>query len=431
LKHTDPDRFVVSYSGGNTANLTAGQFSLTNDATTLNITGLTAGQSNVVVSATLKKRGIKNKVKNFTRSSKRYVRLSNLASAGISTGVNNGLTYNKFYGLRVEDKEISLNVPDAINIVAVYQSNGSNDPSFDNLVFQTGLGLDVNSILGEYILGGTSGALAQIVTRTNSTTVDFVYLNSSKFQVNEDVKFLESNIVGTIQEVNLGSYVDVTSNYTLDTGHRKQFCDFSRIVRKTGKPAASKRMVIVYDHYTVPSVDSGDVFTVGSYAASQYKEYIPTSEYFDRQTGTFKEIRLTDTLDFRPRVTSWSVETASPFAFASRSFDASGNTTTIVPKSGETSIVDYSYYQGRIDRIVLGKDGEFQIIKGAPSDNPKTPLNSEEAMDIAILEYPPYLYDVRDVKITTIDNRRYTMRDIGNLDDRLTNLEITNFSISS
>ena len=421
----DPDRFVVSYSGGNTADLTGGQFSLTNDATTINVTGLTASQSNIVVSATLKKRGIKNKIKNFTRSSKRYVRLSNLTSAGITTGVNNGLTHNKFYGLRVEDKEISLNVSDVINIVAVYQSNGSLDPSFDNLVFQTGLGLDSNAVLGEYILGGTSGALAQIVTRSSSTTIEFVYLNSSKFIVNEDVKFLESNIVGTIQEVNLGSYVDLTSNYTLDTGHRKQFCDFSRIVRNTGKPPSSKRLVIVYDHYTVPSVDTGDVFTVGSYTASQYTDGIPTSEYFDRQTGTFKTIRLSDTLDFRPRVTSWSVETSSPFAFASRAFNGSGNTTTLVPKSGETSIIDYSYYQGRIDRIVLGKNGEFQVIKGAPSDSPKTPLNSEEAMDIAILEYPPYLYDVRDVKITTIDNRRYTMRDIGDLDDRLTNLEIT------
>ncbi|MHA2350979.1 MAG: DUF4815 domain-containing protein, partial [Candidatus Thorarchaeota archaeon] len=421
----DADRFVVSYQGGTTADLTAGQFSLTNDATTLNVTGLNASESNVVVSATLKKRAIKNKVKNFTRSSKRYVRLSNLTSAGITTGVNNGLTYNKFYGLRVEDHEISLNVPDAINVVAVYQSNGSNDPSFDNLVFQTGLGLDSNAVLGEYILGGTSGALAQIVTRSNSTTIEFVYLNSSKFQVNEDVKFLESNIIGTIQEVNLGSYVDVTDNYTLDTGHRKQFCDFSRIVKNTRKPSASKRMVIVYDHYTVPSVDTGDVFTVGSYAASQYKEYIPTSEYFDRQTGTFREIRLTDTLDFRPRVTSWSVETSSPFAFASRAFDASGNTSTLVPKSGETSLVDYSYYQGRNDRVVLGKDGQFQIITGAASDNPQTPLNSEEAMDVAVIEYPPYLYDVNDATITTIDNRRYTMRDIGSLDDRLTNLEVT------
>ena len=421
----DPDRYTISYSGGTTANLTAGQFSLTNDATTLNVTGLTASQSNVVVSATLKKRGIKNKVKNFTRSSKRYVRLSQFESAGISTGVANGLTYNKFYGLRVEDQEISLNTPDVINVVAVYQSNGTNDPSFDNLVFQTGLGLDTNSVLGEYILGGTSGALAQIVTRSSSTTIEFVYLNSSKFVVNEDVKFLESNIIGTVQEVNNGSYVDITDNYDLDTGHRKQFCDFSRIIRKSGKPAASKRIVVVYDHYTVPSVDTGDVFTVGSYISSQYKEGIPTSEYFDRESGSFKEIRLTDTLDFRPRVTTWSVETSSPFAFASRSFDGSGNTTTLVPKSGETSIIDYSYYQGRIDRIVLGKDGNFQVIKGAPSDSPKTPLNVEEAMDIAIIDYPPYLYDVKNVKITEIDNRRYTMRDIGDLDDRLTNLEIT------
>ena len=421
----DPDRYVVSYSGGTQAPLTAGQFTLTNDSTTLTISGLDASESNVVVNATLKKRGLKSKIKNLVKSQKTFVRLSKFESAGITTGVNNGLTYNKFNGLRVEDEEISLNTPDVINVVAVHQSKGSADPSFDSLVFQTGLNLDTNSVLGEYLLGGTSGALAQLVTRSSATTVEFVYLNSTTFQVNEDVKFLESNITGTIQTVNLGSYIDLTDKYSLDTGNRQQFCDFSRIKRKTGRPPANKRMVIVYDKYNVPSVDTGDIFTVQSYQASQFKDGVPSSEYFDRQTGQFRQIRLTDTLDFRPRVTDFAVTTSSPFAFTNRAFDGTGNTTTLVPKSGETSIVDYEYYQGRNDLLALGKDGSFQVIKGAPSDSPRTPTNAEEAMNIATIEYPPYLYDVTDAKITEIDNKRYTMRDIGDLDDRLTNLELT------
>ena len=44
-------------------------------------------------------------------------------------------------------------------------------------------------------------------------------------------------------------------------------------------------------------------------------------------------------------------------------------------------------------------------------------------MTLATIEMPPYLYDVNDVKITVVDNRRFTMRDIGKIEDRVSNLE--------
>ena len=46
-------------------------------------------------------------------------------------------------------------------------------------------------------------------------------------------------------------------------------------------------------------------------------------------------------------------------------------------------------------------------------------------MDIATIELPAYLYDTDDAVIKVIDNRRYTMRDIGDLEDRIETLEIT------
>ena len=44
-------------------------------------------------------------------------------------------------------------------------------------------------------------------------------------------------------------------------------------------------------------------------------------------------------------------------------------------------------------------------------------------MTLATIEMPAYLYDVNDIKLTLVDNRRFTMRDIGKIEDRVTNLE--------
>ena len=62
----------------------------------------------------LKKIGITSKSKIFARSQQLEV----TRSTGISTE-NSNLTTISRYGLRVEDEEISLNVPDVVNVVAV------------------------------------------------------------------------------------------------------------------------------------------------------------------------------------------------------------------------------------------------------------------------------------------------------------------------
>ena len=74
--------------------------------------------------------------------------------------------------------------------------------------------------------------------------------------------------------------------------------------------------------------------------------------------------------------------------------------------------------------------GYFQVIKGVSSQNPVIPTDIETAMTIATIELPPYLYDTKDAVITTVDNRRYTMRDIGGLETRIENLEeLTSLSL--
>ena len=414
----DAERYSVFYSDGSVEDLTSDQFTLNSGGTSVTIQGLTVSQSsNVTVNTTVKKNKIRNKKKEYTRSSKATV---NKTVTGVSTSIT-GLSVSQFYGMRVEDKEISLNVPDVVKVIAVYESYNTSAPSLDSLDFPSGLGLDTNSILGEKIIGNQGNAIAQIVTRSSATRVEVVYLNSNRFSIGEVVEFDESKISTSVQGINSGDYQDVTDKYYLDKGQKEQYYDYSKLVRKNNGYIPTNQLLVIFDYYTVPSNDNGDVYTVNSYDDERFASDIPVLP---------SGIRATDTLDFRPRVSPFVSTTSSPFAFASRTFGTSGTNPTLVVTPQESSLVGYDFYLPRIDKVFLDKLGKFSVIKGVSGINPKPPVNIEEAMEIATIEYPAYLYDTDDVKITLVDNRRYTMRDIGKLDDRVTNLEtLTSLSL--
>ena len=406
----DAERYSAFYEDGTVDALTSEKVGLSANSTVVDISGLRTSQSNVRINVTLKKNAITNKVKNYNRSQKLEITKT---SAGVST-VTSGLSTNTFYGLRVEDEEISLNVPDVVNVVAVYESVNNASVQLDSLTFGSGLNLDTSSILGEKIIGQSSGAVGKVVTRNSSTQIEFVYLNSNKFSLNESVIFEESNIIGSIVTITKGNYIDKTQDYTLDKAQKEQYYDYSRIIRKKGSSIPSRKLLIIFDSYIVPQNDQGDLYTVKSYGLDRYKKDIPILS---------ENIRATDTLDFRPRVSNYSSTTASPFAFSSRNFQSAGSNPTLVVSPNESSTVTYSYYLPRIDKLVLNKNGELKVIKGVSSQNPTEPRSVEDAMDLARIELPAYLYDTNDIKVYLSDNKRYTMRDIRSLEDRIETVE--------
>ncbi len=414
----DAERYSVHFANDTTETLTSDQLVLSNDGATVNMTGLSVnGSNNVTVNTTLRKQGITSKIKDYTRSLK--VEVNNTVSA--ATTALSGLTQNNFYGLRVEDEEISLNRADVVKIVGIYESLDTNALTLDTLDFPAGLGLDTASILGEPILGSESGAYAQITNRVSSTRVEIAYLNSNDFVLGELATFKESNITSTIQAINKGNHQVVTSHFDLDTGHRDTILDYSRLVRKNDGYKPTHRLLAVVDYYDVAPSDTGDVFTVNSYPKEKFTKDIP-----HLPDGT----RASDVLDFRPRVSTFTSTSASPFSWHSRDVQASANNPALVLTPGEASTLGYEYYLPRIDRLVLNTRGKFAVIKGNSSVSPTLPTNEEEAMDIAKIELPAYLYDVNDAKVTVLDNRRYTMRDIGKLEDRIENLEtVTSLSL--
>jgi len=409
----DEERYSIHYSDGEIERLTSDKVSLSviNNQITFN----NVKNKNIdLINATFVKNGIKNRIKQNTRSTVIDINLSKYPESGTnsSSSLNDGLTYNQFYGLRVQDEEICLRYPDVYKLIAVYESLDTSSPTLDQLAFDSFSNVDINAIIGENIIGSDSGAIARLVTKLGSNTIGFVYLNSSRFLSGEVVRFAESEIITAIVSITNGLYKNITSKFILDKGQKEQYYDYSKIIRKSGEESPTKKMLVVFDHYTISQDDNGDLFTANSYSGERFSEDIPS---VGRET-----IRASDTLDFRPRVLPLTSFTSSPFDFSSRTF---GNEPNIILSPDETSFVDYNYYVGRIDKLCLDKLGNFNVLQGVPSLDPKEPTKSDEVMEIATITLPPYLYNVSDATISLVDNRRYTMRDIGLIEDRLENLE--------
>ena len=413
----DQERYSVHYSNGGIGTITSDQFVLSGN--TVTISGLSASQSNIVVNTTLVKNGIQSKVKTYNKSQTLpIVRSKNPQSGtGISSSIGDGLTYNQFYGLRVQDEEISLNYPDVVKIISVYESFDSSAPTLDQIQFGASSNVSTNAIIGENILGNDSKSIARIVSKPSTNVLGIVYLNSERFAISETVRFEESNISTEIESIIPGKYKDITNSYRLDKGQKDQYYDYSRIVRNKNTPEPSKQLLVVFDYYSIPSNDSGDVFTVLSYDRDRFTHDVPF-------IGP-RSVRSSDTLDFRPRVSIFTLDTSSPFDFASRSLNP-----TRILSPNESSLLGYDYYLARIDKLYLDRNKNFILEKGISSNTPKEPDKNDAVMEIATIKLPPYLYNPANAIVTLKDNRRYTMRDIGLIEDRVENLErVTSLSL--
>ena len=126
-----------------------------------------------------------------------------------------------------------------------------------------------------------------------------------------------------------------------------------------------------------------------------------------------------------PRVSSYTVSEnlRSPFEFYGRTFSSSGNSAANILASDESIITNFSFYLGRIDRIYFTKDGKFQVKYGTPGEKPEKPGSVDDALEVATITLPPYLYTVSESSIQFLEHKRYRMVDIKKLENRIKNLE--------
>ena len=129
----------------------------------LQINNLGTNNTGATLTATLRKSKVKEKVKRQNRVNVLVVDKSKNSGAGIgTTTINNGLTSGNFpFGTRVQDKIISLNKPDVIRILGVYESTDTSAASAPKATLSsidTLSGKTTDLIVGEFIVGQSSGA---------------------------------------------------------------------------------------------------------------------------------------------------------------------------------------------------------------------------------------------------------------------------------
>lgn len=194
---------------------------------------------------------------------------------------------------------------------------------------------------------------------------------------------------------------DISNLLTVDPGQRNAFYDhaYVRFTSESPITTVANRIVVVFDFFK--HTGFGPI-TVNSYPLD-YKE-IPE---FTGSNGLI--YKLKNCLDFRPR----RVDDSTTISFESTQFPTEAG--------AEANI---TYYLSRYDKIVITNDRQFKVLKGISSYYaPRPPNDIPNAMTIALIKYPPYTDDVSAISLKLINNRRYTMKDIGLLDTRITNVE--------
>ena len=419
----DEERYILIRSDGTTESLTANQFVFTG-GTQIQIYGLGSNDVDATLLTSITKLNPTSKEKIKNRVNTIVVDKSTIGGSGTnvsgigSTTLNDGLEYGNFpWGTRVQDEVISLNTPDIIKLYGIYESSTTGDASAPTAVLASITSASTTTeefVIGEEIVGETSGAFAIVAEKVTASQISFIYQNEKVFIEGETLVAKESLIQGVVTTLESTSY-NITGEFTYDNGQEGSFYNYGFLTRNAGVDAPTHKLKVYFMSGYFDSTDTGDVITVESYKNFNYSTEIPSVD----------GIRNSDIIDIRPRVSNYTVAagTRSPLEFDGRTFDGAGSSAGSMLQSDGSILTTYSYYQGRIDRIFANKEGVFQILYGTPADNPTQPLPIDDAIEIAKISLPPYLYDVSNASIKFLEYKRYQMQDIHKLDTRIKNLE--------
>jgi hypothetical protein len=367
------------------------------------------------LTVTLRKSKLKSRKKIFQKATSLLIENSSNRSSGVGgTSLNDGLTFSSKYGTRVQDERISLNVCDVKRVLAIFESSDTNEPILPKLQVINLNANILNSITGELIQGQNSKALAVLVSNNGSNIVEFVYSNENTFEPEEKIIFLESKITAVVSSITDGDR-NIASDFSFFDGNTSEVCDYSYITRKKEVTSPSRKLKIIYQNYVIDPTDDGDFVTVDSFDADLYSRDLPNSG----------GLSASDIIDLRPRVVPYNSLTNpySPFEFLGRNYNSTTNSSPFIFSGNKNILISYSYYLPRTDVLYLTKTGRFLLSSGVPSLEPKKGPVLEHALEVGILEMPAYVGDANVLQVRTTTHKRYRMKEISNLEDRLKNVE--------
>jgi hypothetical protein len=255
--------------------------------------------------------------------------------------------------------------------------------------------------------------------RIKTLNTDEQYTITSKKSVTEKTILLPHADVLRIKDIrvnpgNFDSYVELNSvsvlnKYSFDNGQRSTHYQKASISLLPNVSPPSGAIKVIYDYFSYSG--NGNYFSVDSYTATIDDDtndftYSDIPSFSVRGSdGVTETLYLHDVIDFRPVVEGLNTFTPD------------------IPKVGSSFSTSIAYYLPRFDKISLDSIGRFVVTKGIPDLDPKEPKDPTEGMVMATIYVPAYTKNVSDIRVFQRDNKRYTMKEIGNLEKRIQNLE--------
>jgi hypothetical protein len=206
---------------------------------------------------------------------------------------------------------------------------------------------------------------------------------------------------------NAASDIDITSSFILDSGQRNNYYDHAALYLKNGYAAPQGQTVVMLAYYNHDTL--AGFFDANSYSSDVYS----TGKIPYYNSSDLGIISLRDSIDFRPTRANGTSSDVSRFTFSSYQ----------IPQPYNPMILSYGYYLPRIDKLVLTRDKQFKVISGVPSLTPFAPPDSDDSMTLYAVGVPAYTYTSEDVKLNYYNNLRYTMKDIGKIDQKVKTLQ--------
>lgn len=346
-----------------------------------------------------------------------FVRSNNNTTLTVSgTGVNTGSTYTVFATVKRADltstgpaaiaqsrKEIedatqtltSSTTPQAATTIAVGGTYTIVSVGTTNF---TAIGASANTV-------GVVFKATAVGTGTGTVTTSIpneIVLNNS--YVTRIVSVLMDSrgfTVGGSPNTNPIYNTNITNRYIFSDNQDASAIKRSSITLAQGAVAPTGPIQIKYEYMKDISTNPGGFYGVNSYAYSG-------SNIAYEQIGVASSYSLRDCLDFRP------------------SEEAGGYSLKYFPKFGSTLTVKYNNYLGRMDNISLSSAGQFINTRGIPSNTAVEPTTPDSCMKLAQISIEPYTFNRSGqigAIVNRVENKRYTMRDIGKLERRIQDLE--------
>lgn len=238
-----------------------------------------------------------------------------------------------------------------------------------------------------------------------------------------------------------------TAWFTVDNGQRDSFYDHGRLILKReykGNITAATKILVELDYFDANTTGGIGYFSVDSYpiddANTANTTAIQTAEIpVFYSSVTDRTIDLRNSVDFRPRkfstatdATTIGTATINP-AVSNTSFDVPG-TGQYIADPDTNFQTDLEFYLPRVDLLVMNREGKVVVRNGEPSENPVEPKNERDTALLARADVTPYpslsprqavTFNRPDLAVQTSikSTKRYTMKDIRALEDRISRME--------